>query len=99
MVPPQPWGESKPRASERGLAAVVFAGRHGGRGLGLIGRWVPGSGYSLALNLPFPPTSGNAPHLAAIAVEAARDVDGVALDYSPASLARVEAILKREGVE
>jgi hypothetical protein len=49
------------------------------------------------LDLPFPPTPENAPRFAALAVEAALDVDNISLDYAPDSLRSVEAVLDREG--
>ena len=51
----------------------------------------------MTLDLPFPPTPENAPRFAALAVEAALNVDNVCLDYSPGSLRSVEAVLDREG--
>jgi hypothetical protein len=49
----------------------------------------------VALDLPFPPTPENATRFAALAVDAALNVDNVCLDYSPGSLRRVEEILDR----
>ncbi|KXO88466.1 hypothetical protein AXK57_04490 [Tsukamurella pulmonis] len=46
-----------------------------------------------ALRIPAAPVAANAPALAAVAVEAARDVAGVELDYSPASLSAVDTLL------
>lgn len=71
---------------------LCFNGKQGPRGIETL----------LALHLPFPPTPDNAPRLAAMAVEAAMEVDGIALDYSPDSLPKVEKILRRlhgEGVD
>lgn len=45
------------------------------------------------LRLQFPPTPENAAKLAELAVQAARNVDGIELDYSPKSLASVDRIL------
>jgi hypothetical protein len=51
--------------------------------------------------LRYPPTPEAAPQHAALCVSAARNVDGVELDYSVASLAKLDGILenlRREGV-
>jgi hypothetical protein len=47
----------------------------------------------MKLRLRFPPTPENASKLADLAVQAARDVDGFELDYSPESLTIVDTIL------
>lgn len=47
------------------------------------------------LRLQFPPTPENAAAHAQLAVDAARNVDHVELDYSPQSLAEVDRILGR----
>jgi hypothetical protein len=47
----------------------------------------------MKLRLQFPPTPENAAKLAELAVAAARNVDGIDLDYSPESLASVDQIL------
>jgi len=47
----------------------------------------------MRLRLQFPPTPENAAKLAQLAVEAAKKVDGIDLDYSPRSLASVDQIL------
>lgn len=46
------------------------------------------------LRLPAPPTSEHAAELAQRAVDAARNVSGVDLDYTPASLSVVDGILE-----
>src|SRR6185312_5431356 len=56
-----------------------------------IGAGAPYSGR--ALLLPATPTPATAPDLARRAADAARDVSGVELDYTPASLELVDAIL------
>ncbi len=47
------------------------------------------------LRLQYPPTPENAAALAQLAVDAARNVDHVELDYSPQSLAEVDRIVGR----
>src|SRR5436190_21792670 len=47
------------------------------------------------LHLQFPPTPENAAAHAQLAVDAARNVDRVELDYSPQSLAEVDRILSK----
>lgn len=51
----------------------------------------------MTLDLPFPPTPGNAPRFAAIAVDAALGVGNLVLDYAPSSLATLEAFLDAHG--
>jgi hypothetical protein len=51
------------------------------------------------LNLPFPPTPENAARFAALAADAALNVGGVALDYSPATLELLERFLAVHGDE
>jgi|SRR5262245_31307628 len=56
----------------------------------------------MRLRLQFPPTPEHAAQLAELAVAAARNVDGVVLDYSPESLPAVDRILEsfhREGLK
>ncbi len=48
----------------------------------------------MELNLPYPATPANARRLAEIVVTAARDVDGVNLDFTVASLAAVDQIIE-----
>lgn len=47
----------------------------------------------LRLHLRFPPTPEHAARHAQIAVDAARNVDGIELDFSPASLSHVDRII------
>ncbi|SUA02982.1 Uncharacterised protein [Mycolicibacterium fortuitum] len=47
-----------------------------------------------SLRLPAPPTAEHAAELAQRAVDAAFNVDGIELDYSPSSLERVDVILE-----
>ncbi|EEF60143.1 hypothetical protein [Pedosphaera parvula] len=47
------------------------------------------------LRLQYPPTPENAAALAQLAVDAARNVDSIELDYSPRSLADVDGIIGR----
>ena len=47
----------------------------------------------MALDLPFPPTAENAPRFAALAVDAVLNVGNLALDYSRASLGKLEEFL------
>jgi len=53
----------------------------------------------MRLRLQHPPTPEFAPAHAQIAVDAARDIDHVTLDYSPASLAEVDRILGKFHME
>src|SRR4051794_18671921 len=53
------------------------------------------------LRLKYPPTPENAAKHALLAVECVRDIEGVALDYSPRSLATIDRIveaMRQEGV-
>jgi hypothetical protein len=49
----------------------------------------------MLLRLQFPPTPENAANLAELAVKAAQNVDGIDLDYTPASLESVDQILAK----
>jgi hypothetical protein len=47
----------------------------------------------LKLNLQYPPTPENAARHAQLAVDAARNVDGITLDFSPKTLKEVDRII------
>ncbi len=49
----------------------------------------------MRLRLPYPPVPAHAADLAAVAAQAAKEVDGIDLDYSPKSLALVDGILMK----
>lgn len=64
--------------------------------VGLAGVEAPvaaSQGAERTLRLPFAPVPSNAAALAATAVDAIRGVDGIALDYSPDSLAHIDRIV------
>lgn len=53
------------------------------------------------LRLKYPPTPENATKHAILAVECIRDIEGIGLDYSPASLATIDRIvesMRQDGV-